>query len=151
MPAAVPTEPGPTPQRAFYAAPATPPAPEARSGLADELHAAAGDGRRDLTIVASLFTAFADHYHELPVGTNAEITAALAGDNARGLAVLPADHPAINAAGELVDRWGTPYFFHQLGAGTMEVRSAGPDRRMHSADDLVQPQIGPAGGQGAAP
>lgn len=140
-PAAAPVvvEPGPTPARAFFATPHAPPPPEERSALADELHAPAGSGRRDLEIVASLFSTYTDHFRELPVGNNAEITASLAGDNTRGLAVIPADHPAINADGELLDRWGTPYFFHQIGGGLLQIRSAGPDRRMHTGDDLVLP------------
>lgn len=142
-PAAPTPQPGPTPTRAFFADPATPPPPESRSPLADALHAPGTDPREDLVIVAGLFTAFRDHFHELPVGTNAEITAALAGDNHRGLAVVPADHPAINARGELVDRWGSAYFLHQIGDGMMEIRSAGPDRRMHTPDDLVHPQPAP--------
>lgn len=137
--APVVVEPGPTPTRAFFATPTAPPPPEERSTLADELHAPAGSGRRDLEIVASLFSTYTDHFRELPVGNNAEITASLAGDNTRGLAVIPADHPAINTEGELLDRWGTPYFFHQIGGGLMQIRSAGPDRRMHTADDLVLP------------
>jgi hypothetical protein len=132
-------EPGPTPVRAFFATPAAPPPPEERIALADELLSPASDPRRDLAIVASLFTTYADHFRELPIGNNAEITAALAGDNTRGLAVIPADHRAINDKGELTDRWGTPFFFHQLGGGTMQIRSAGPDRRMHTTDDLVVP------------
>jgi hypothetical protein len=132
-------EPGPTPVRAFFATPAAPPPPQERITLADDLLSPTADPRADLAIVASLFTTYADHFRELPVGNNAEITAALAGDNTRGLAVIPADHRAIDARGELVDRWGTPFFFHQLGAGTMQIRSAGPDRRMHTSDDLVAP------------
>jgi hypothetical protein len=36
----------------------------------------------------------------------------------------------------LIDRWGTPYFFHALSGEHMEIHSAGPDRQFHSADDL---------------
>ena len=43
----------------------------------------------------------------------------------------------VNEKGELVDPWGTPYFFHQLSAMEMEIRSAGPDRIMWTEDDLV--------------
>ena len=43
----------------------------------------------------------------------------------------------LNAAGELVDPWGTPYFFHQLSATEMEIHSAGPDKVMWTRDDLV--------------
>jgi len=36
-----------------------------------------------------------------------------------------------------VDPWGTPYFFHQLSGKEMEIHSAGPDKMMWTADDLV--------------
>ncbi len=73
-----------------------------------------------------------------PVGTNAEITAALNGDNPRHARFLDgADGNTVNSAGELVDVWGTPYFFHQLSAKDTEVRSAGPDKRMYTPDDLL--------------
>ncbi len=53
------------------------------------------------------------------------------------LALIPPDQPAINRAGELCDRWGTPFFFHAESATRMEIRSAGPDQKMWSADDVV--------------
>jgi hypothetical protein len=40
-------------------------------------------------------------------------------------------------ASDLVDQWGTPYFFHQLSASEMEVHCAGPDKMMWTSDDLV--------------
>jgi hypothetical protein len=43
----------------------------------------------------------------------------------------------INGKGELVDYWGTPFFFHQLSGTEMEIHSAGPDKVMWTADDLV--------------
>jgi hypothetical protein len=70
-----------------------------------------------------------------PVGTNAEITAALTGDNPLRLDVVPRAHPAINARGELCDRWGTPFRFHQQSGRVMEIISAGPDRDFATADD----------------
>jgi hypothetical protein len=72
-----------------------------------------------------------------PVGTNPEITSALQGQNPKGINFLKADGNRVNDQGELVDAWGTPYFFHQLSATEMEIRSAGPDRIMYTADDLV--------------
>lgn len=74
---------------------------------------------------------------ENPVGSNAEIMKALMGGNPVGARLGPIDGQGINEQGELVDRWGTPYFFHQLSKNSMEVRSAGPDRKMWTADDLV--------------
>ena len=73
-----------------------------------------------------------------PVGTNPEITRALNGDNPKQVKFLRAeDGTQINAKGELVDSWGTPYFFHQISGTEMEIRSAGPDKIMWTTDDLV--------------
>ena len=74
---------------------------------------------------------------ENPVGNNAEITRALMGDNLKQVKIPIPLGSSMNADGELCDRWGTPYFFHQLSAKQMEVRSAGPDREMWTADDVV--------------
>ena len=72
-----------------------------------------------------------------PIGTNAEITKALAGANPKKINFLAGDEARINGNGELVDQWGTPYFFHQLSAKQMEIRSAGPDKKMWTDDDQV--------------
>ena len=73
-----------------------------------------------------------------PVGTNPEITRALNGDNPKEVRFLSEESGLrINGRGELVDYWGTPFFFHQLSGTEMEIRSAGPDRIMWTADDLV--------------
>lgn len=73
-----------------------------------------------------------------PVGDNAEITAALNGRNPKRVVFLnPEDGWPTNDKGQLVDAWGTPYFFHALSRTEMEIRSAGPDRRLWSRDDLV--------------
>ncbi len=71
-----------------------------------------------------------------PLSANEEWAAALRGLDGRGERMLPDDHPALNDRGQLVDRWGTPLFFHAVGAGRWDVRSAGPDRAMWTGDDL---------------
>jgi hypothetical protein len=73
---------------------------------------------------------------ENPVGTNAEITEALMGANKKGARFATPETARLNDRGEMLDAWGTPYFFHQLGAQDMEIRSAGPDRALFTADDL---------------
>ncbi len=83
------------------------------------------------------FRQYAAAFGENPVGTNPEITSALQGENPKHINFLRADGNRVNANGELVDVWGTPYFFHQLSAHDMEIRSAGPDRVMYTGDDLV--------------
>jgi hypothetical protein len=73
-----------------------------------------------------------------PVGTNPEIAAALNGENPKQIKFIdPEKGLRINGQGELVDPWGTPFFFHQLSATDTEVRSAGPDKIMWTPDDLV--------------
>jgi len=72
-----------------------------------------------------------------PVGTNPELTKALGGDNPKQVNFLGTDGNRVNEKGELCDAWGTPYFFHQLSAMQMEIRSAGPDRIFYTDDDLV--------------
>ena len=77
-------------------------------------------------------------FGENPVGNNAEITAALMGNNPRHLNFIQPDTGLhVNGNGELVDAWGTPFFFHQLSGQDMEIHSAGPDRIMWTSDDLV--------------
>jgi len=73
-----------------------------------------------------------------PVGTNPEITRALNGENPKQAHLLKEEAGLrINAKGELVDYWGTPFFFHQLSGTQMEIHSAGPDRQMWTTDDIV--------------
>jgi hypothetical protein len=116
-----------------------PPAAAERSTLADNLNSPTTDIRADLRIVADVIEAFRTNFLQTgnPVGSNAEITAALTGKNKLRLALVPPNHPAINPAGELCDRWGTPFFFHAESATKMEIRSAGPDRKMWTDDDVV--------------
>ena len=112
--------------------------PDAPSELVRDLNRPDGDIHSDLRALDEIFRQFRSSTHHLnPVGENAEITAALTGRNPLNFAFIPADFPAINARGELCDRWGTPFFFHSLSGTQMEIRSAGPDRKLWTADDEV--------------
>ncbi len=114
------------------------PAFEEPSRLADGLNSPATDARADLRLVDQIFIAYRSALRtDNPVGENVEITAALKGRNKLGFAFIPANNPAINAKGELCDRWGTPYFFHQISGQRMEIRSAGPDQKLWTDDDVV--------------
>lgn len=74
---------------------------------------------------------------ENPVGTNAEIMAAIMGDNPKQAKLGPPEGVKLNEKGEIIDRWGTPYFFHQISRDHMEIRSAGPDKILWTDDDPV--------------
>lgn len=110
-----------------------------QSEIAADLNAPGGDIHADLRALAEILDAFRTNLPRdgNPVGDNAEITAALTGRNRLRLVLIPPGHPALNATGELCDRWGTPFFFHAESANRMSVRSAGPDRRMWNEDDVV--------------
>lgn len=116
------------------------PGRDSLAGLVGEgLNAIGGTVQRDLSIVSDLLDAWQTNFpgQGNPVGLNTEITAALTGRNALRLEFVPADHPAINATGELCDRWGSPLVFHQISGTHMEIRSAGPDRRPYTDDDVI--------------
>jgi hypothetical protein len=89
----------------------------------------------DLEHVRMMVREFRDVVGENPVGTNAEIMTEVMGDNLKQAKIAAPEGHSLNGKGELVDRWGTPYFFHQVSKTQMEIRSAGPDRVMWTADD----------------
>ena len=77
-------------------------------------------------------------FGENPVGTNPEITAALLGQNPKQVNFLTAESGLrVNDQGEMLDAWGTPFFFHQVSSKEMEIRSAGEDKKMWTLDDLL--------------
>jgi hypothetical protein len=103
------------------------------------LNSPSQDITADLELLSSVFESFRTNFPREgnPVGENAEITAVLTGANSLHLVLVPAGHPAINQRGELCDRWGTPFFFHQISGTQMEIQSAGPDRIFHTSDDVI--------------
>ncbi len=130
---------------ASAAAPLEPPRPVARAGaphhpLADRIRNPEFDARSEVLAVDELVNLCLHALRQSPrrpLGANAEFTAVLTGTNSLGLAYLPPDHPAINAAGELCDRWGRPYLIHPVSAARVDVRSAGEDGRFFTPDDIA--------------
>lgn len=132
-PAAVPTPAAPD---LALATPAAPPL-KTRSGLPQPPPPPVDDEaiERDLTHVQLMLREFRDLLGGNPVGNNAEIMHAIRGGNLKQVKFAVPEGQLMNADGELLDRWGTPYFFHQVSKDKMEIRSAGPDRQMWTADD----------------
>jgi hypothetical protein len=120
----------PNEQKTLAAKPFDPvPVPDAGSGLPPEIV---------LQNLRTVFRDYAARFGGNPVGTNLEISSRLNGGNRKRVVFLkPEDGMRLNNRGELVDNWGTPYFFHQLSNTEMEIHSAGPDRLMWTSDDLV--------------
>lgn len=96
------------------------------------------DMQRDLAILQEGISSFAMlvKNDDLPTGSNAMCVDALRGNNKSGIRFLREDHPMLNADGELIDRWGTPVYFHAVSAQNIGLRSAGPDKLMWTDDDV---------------
>ena len=117
--------------------------PDVGATFAERILAGYGDPARrpeeDMHAVARTLDNFAllvKGDNPLPLGANEEIAASLRGKNRAALRALPGGHSVFDAQGRLVDRWGTPLYFHAQSRDRLEIRSAGPDREMWTADDL---------------
>ena len=106
---------------------------------ADMLNSPEQGVQEDLQIIAEFVDICGRATGSMPTGDNADITAALTGTQYAGQKgrVFPRSHPAIRG-GQLVDRWGSPYWFHNNGPGKLEIRSAGPDKQLFTLDDIVR-------------
>ena len=119
--------------------------PEAKE-LTKELNQPDQPPEHDLEVMENLLATYRGIFGQNPPGgLNSEITAALIGANAKQLAVMPPDQAFLNAKGELVDRWGTPFYFHPVSSSVMEVLSAGPDQKLWTPDDVGK--LNPAGAE----
>jgi len=94
-------------------------------------------GQTDLEKINLMLRDYRTLFGENPVGTNAEIMRAIMGANPRHAVLGPPEGLSLNNYGELLDQWGTPFFFHQMSGSHMELRSAGPDKKMGTNDDLL--------------
>lgn len=101
-----------------------------------------GTAEADLQAVAGIWEAallLVKDHDRFPLPDNAAITAFLQGKNPHRVGWIRPGHPSVSGAGELLDRWGTPLFFHRESARTTTYRSAGPDREMWTDDDVEWP------------
>jgi hypothetical protein len=121
--------------RTTASAPLPAPAPQQRK--ATPIPRPEVEGRVEVENVQFMLRDFRTRMGENPVGSNAEIMKAVMGENPAKARLGPPQGQGLNEQGELIDKWGTPYFFHQLSKDQMEVRSAGPDRKMWTSDDVI--------------
>ncbi len=107
--------------------------------MADQINSADTTPERDLEIVREFISIYSKAFGAgNPIGLNEDITAALTGTaNPKDpRAVFPRACPAIRN-GQIVDRWGTPLWFHPESGSKMEIRSAGPDKDLFTSDDII--------------
>lgn len=106
--------------------------------LADKIGSPNTPPEKEAVVVLDLLKLYRRLFGAYPAGeNNTQFVNALLGSNRDKLPLLPQGHPRINPKGELVDAWGSPFFFHQNSRNSVEVRSAGPDRLLFTDDDLV--------------
>ena len=107
--------------------------------FAQEFGAEGTSPARELELVQLAFAdylSFVKERYQKPFGYHEELLALLVGGNPLRVAPVPPDHPRIDPQGRLTDHWGTAFDIHPLSSTAIEIRSAGPDREMHTADDL---------------
>lgn len=113
---------------------------EANLEKANRLNSPESSPPQDLQIVNDFMELYRKAFGGNPTGLNEDIIAAMtgtAGENQPGR-VFPPNSNAIRN-GQLVDRWGTPYWFHSVTSTRTEIRSAGPDKNLFTPDDVVLP------------
>ena len=107
--------------------------------IASRLNAVDATPKEDLETLDLLVTIFrrTNEGANPSGGENDEIVRQLTGKNDKSVAVLPSKHAALASNGQLLDRWGTPYYFHPVSRDVLGLRSAGPDRKLWTADDVA--------------
>ncbi|GEP40722.1 hypothetical protein [Brevifollis gellanilyticus] len=116
--------------------------------LADRLVEQTQTPLNDLETVGEFVDLYRKSFSSLPVGSNEDFTAIITGQNPKKGVLFPPDSPMI-VKGQLVDRWGSPYWLHPSSGSSLEVRSAGPDKNLFTPDDVV---VNPSpGGLGVTP
>ena len=107
----------------------------------EELLTLEGTAATDLSALADLTRTYLERPADPsrpPLGFNEDLARALTDREALGDSAIPPNHPILRD-GQLIDRWGTPWQVHPLAADVVQLRSAGPDRKLYTADDLVGP------------
>lgn len=126
----------------------TTPAPGDRllEGYGDPSTAPIEDLRKVQRVITGYHSVIKDA-SRFPIGGNADLTAALTGENANREIFVSAGNSIIKD-GLLTDRWGSPLIVHPEAWRQLELRSPGPDRVPYSDDDLI---LRPDGSSGPAP
>lgn len=120
-------------------APAPPPVALPGDGMLRDYGSPRSTPRQDLVSLARVmqnFLLLAKPANQGPLADNEDWARALLGRGINREPLVSASHAVFNAQGRLVDRWHHPLFIHALGGGRFELRSAGPDGKLWSDDDI---------------
>lgn len=120
--------------------PSSPSASDVGTPLAAELHRADSSAQQDVDTLKQIIQQYLEAIQNRPgppIGDDADLARVLQGRNPLKLVVIPASHPIFSADGRMRDRFGTPYHVHARNSTAIDIRSAGPDRKLFTADDFV--------------
>lgn len=125
------------------------PTPSLHSAPGDPLLAGYGNPARPpkedlvlLTRALSNFLLVHKQAIDRPLSANEEWSVTLRGKRPGTEAWISEGSPALDSQQRLIDRWQTPLHFHALGHKQWEIRSAGPDRKLWTEDDLTEKTSG---------
>ena len=113
-----------------------PPPPRLLEGYADPATPPIEDLKKIRRVITGYFTVVKDT-SRFPIGGNADLSAALRGENPNRETYLPEGHPVFSEDGLLIDRWKSALVVHPEAWGQIELRSPGPDKISYTEDDLV--------------
>jgi len=71
---------------------------------------------------------YKEHVGTYPTGSNAQLVKALRGQNPKNIIILVSRKNELNAKGEFIDPWGTPFRIYFSDTSVL-IRSAGPNGR----------------------
>lgn len=109
--------------------------------LAASLGSASIPPEKEPEILLEILEAYRRVTGSFPVAEdNRHVMELLTSSRATVTGIFPRHHPRLNDGGELIDGWGTPYFFHHISRQQIEVRSAGPDGIYYTPDDIILPR-----------
>lgn len=110
------------------------------AGVLANYHQSETTTARDLELVRFVLESFnttLKHKGSIPMSENHEVMFLLFGNNPYKLRFLDPTLPYFNDKGEILDSWGTPLFFHFSSSTNPGLRSAGPDKKLWTADDIT--------------
>jgi len=110
------------------------------AGVLADYHQSGTTTARDLELVRFVLETFnttLKHKGSIPMSENHEVMFLLFGNNPYKLRFLDPTLPYFNDKGEILDSWGTPLFFHFSSSTNPGLRSAGPDKKLWTADDIT--------------
>ena len=98
--------------------------------------------QRNAALIAYALEEALNEFHSendaYPDGSDAEVTAALLGENPTQKSYLRSEfHHFLNANGQVLDPWKNRFRFDKQPDGGFKLRSAGPNRTFEDEDDLT--------------